>query len=97
MGSSFSLRLRRDREQERGGTGAQAQGESLDLLERERISRLADELDDPKLKRIFEEWIQVSVRRDRERARRGGKRCKTCGVHHEEEGDVCYYCKLERT
>ena len=96
VGSAFSLRLRRDREQERGGTGAQAQGESLDLLERERIRRLVDELDDPKLKGIFEAWIQASVRRDRERARRGGKRCTTCGVHHEEEGDVCYYCGLER-
>ncbi len=106
VGSAFSLRLRGE-----GGpqgprrawaweTGSRGESSSpspdLDLVERERIRRLVDELDDPKLKGIFEAWIQASVRRDRERARRGGKRCTTCGVHHEEEGDVCYYCELER-
>lgn len=71
------------------------EGEQLNLLEREQISRWLDELDDPKLKKTFESWIRVSIQRDRERARRGEKRCKICGIHHDGGGEICYYCGLE--
>ncbi len=71
------------------------EGEQLNLLEREQISRWLDELDDPKLKKTFESWIRVSIQRDRERARRGEKRCKICGIHHDGDGEICYYCELE--
>jgi hypothetical protein len=71
------------------------EGEQLNLLEREQISHWLDELDDPKLKEIFESWIKVSIHRDRERARRGEKRCEICGIHHDGDGEICYYCELE--
>ena len=71
------------------------EGEQLNLLEREQISRWLDELEDTKLKKIFESWIRVSIYRDRKRARRGGKCCKVCGIHHDGDGEICYYCELE--
>ncbi len=87
VGSSFAAR-RAPRAQERVR-------EQLSLLERERLAKLLDEVEDPKLRRAFEGFLLASLRRDQARRAQGGHRCPVCGVHHHEEDETCYYCRLE--
>ena len=87
VGSSFATRRLYAEED--------AEREQLSLLERERLSKLLDEVEDPQLRRAFEGWILASLRQDQARRAQGGHRCPRCGVHHHEEDEICYYCRLE--
>jgi hypothetical protein len=69
--------------------------EQLSLLERERLEQLLDEAKDPDLRKAFESVILALARRDRGRAARGCAQCTVCGIHHDGEGEICYYCRLE--
>jgi len=70
-------------------------GKQLSLLERERLMQLLDELEDPRLRELFERLILAVAKRDQVRAAQGQRRCAVCGVHHDGEGEICYYCELE--
>jgi hypothetical protein len=72
-----------------------SEGEQLSLLERERLVRLLDELEDPHLREVFERLILAVAKRDQVRAAQGYKQCAVCGVHHDGQGEICYYCELE--
>ncbi len=71
------------------------EGEQLSLLEREKLEQLLDGVEDPQLRRAFEGVILALAKRDREREAHGCSVCKICGVHHDGEGAVCYYCHQE--
>ena len=71
------------------------EGEQLSLLEREKLEQLLDEAQDPLLRKAFESVILALAKRDRERAAHGYTRCEICGVHHDGEGRICYYCQQE--
>lgn len=70
-------------------------GEQLSLLEREKLMKLLDEVNDPKLRAAFERLMLASAKLNRARQAQGGRRCEICGVYHDGEGDICYYCRLE--
>ena len=70
-------------------------GEQLSLLEQEKLEQLLDEAKDPQLRKAFESVMLALAKRDRERAARGYARCHVCGIHHDGEGQICYYCQQE--
>ena len=70
--------------------------EQLDLLKTGELSEALDEIDDPELRSVFEQWILTNARIDRRREVAGGQACPTCGVHHDETTELCYFCKLEQ-
>jgi len=72
-----------------------AEGEQLSLLDREELARWLEGIDDPHLRETLERFVLAALKRDRARAARGWSRCRRCGVHHEGEGEICYYCELE--
>jgi hypothetical protein len=92
VGSSFASRRRLPRSEE---SELESEPEQLSLLEREKLSKLLDEVEDPKLRKAFEGWILASLRQDQARRAQGGHRCPRCGVHHHEDDEICYYCRLE--
>jgi hypothetical protein len=78
-----------------GESSAGRASEQLSLLEREKLMQLLDEVNDSKLRAAFERLMLASAKLDRARQAQGGRRCEICGVYHDDEGDVCYYCRLE--
>lgn len=90
VGSSFAARQRTHKD-----ANPEQETEPLSLLEREKLSKLLDEVEDPKLRKAFEGWILASLRQDQARRAQGGHRCPRCGVHHHEDDEICYYCRLE--
>ncbi len=70
-------------------------GEQPDLLRQEELKSLMENLENPKLKETFEALIAHHLHKDRLRKSGAGKPCAICGLHHDEEGRICYYCELE--
>lgn len=70
--------------------------QQLSLLERKRLERLLDEVEDPRLRELFARLILAVAKRDRALVAHGLVRCSICGVPHEGPGPICYCCELER-
>ncbi len=70
--------------------------EQLDLLKSGELREALDDVDDPELRKVFEQWVLTNARIDRRREIAGGRECPDCGIHHEESTDLCYFCKLEQ-
>lgn len=70
--------------------------QQLDLLQTGELRASLDEITDPRLREVFEQWILTNARIDRRREVAGGRACPTCGVHHEDATELCYFCKLEQ-
>ena len=69
--------------------------EQLDLLTSGELREALDDIEDPKLREVFEQWILTNARIDRRREVAGGQACPDCGIHHDETTELCYFCKLE--
>ena len=70
--------------------------EQLDLLKTGELREALDDVDDPELRTVFEQWILTNARIDRRREVAGGRECPNCKIHHDESTDLCYFCKLEQ-
>ena len=70
--------------------------EQLDLLKTGEVREALDEIDDPQLREVFEQWILTNARIDRRREVAGGRECPNCGIHHGESSELCYFCRLEK-
>jgi len=78
---------------------ADESGIQLNLLEREEMERILDELKDPELRAAFADLMSALAAADRTRQAHGWRRCALCGLHLLREGDqgeICFNCQLER-
>jgi hypothetical protein len=66
------------------------------LLSPEEMSELLEFTQDERLRAIFARFINTHLRWNQIRKAEGCPPCTICGLYHEGQGSICYYCMVER-